>query len=75
MPLDAAATNYLLTKKPDDYNPYAAGAKRYGMGATGPNLGPMSAKGSTGYMERDAQARAKKAAMMNLLEKQKRGMV
>jgi hypothetical protein len=73
MPLDA--TNYLLTQKPDAYNPYAAGAKRYGMGATGPNIGPMSAEGSSGYMERDAMARAKKAAMMNLLEKQKRGLV
>jgi len=73
MPLDS--TNYQLTQKPDAYNPYAAGAKRYGMGATGPNIGPMSAQGSSGYMERDAMARAKKAAMMNPLEKQKRGLV
>jgi hypothetical protein len=59
-------------KKPDAYNPYAAGPKVYDGSAMGPNTGPASDK--AGYMKRDAQARAQRSALMKKLEANKNGM-
>ena len=53
-------------KKPDAYNPYAAGPKVYEGNSGAPNSGPTSDK--AGYLKRDAMARARKNAMMQKLK-------
>jgi len=44
------------------FNKYAAGAKRYGIGVSGPNTGMKLDK--EGYIERSTKQRAKNAAML-----------
>lgn len=46
------------------FNPFSAGTKHYGGGRSAPNIGPVD---PTGYRERDAQAVAKKNAIMSYL--------
>ncbi len=48
------------------FNKYAAGAKRYGIGVTGPNTGMKLDK--EGYQERDTRQRAKNAAMLKWVQ-------
>lgn len=55
------------------YNPYAAGAKRYGGGRSMPNIGPVSGQGQMGYAERDLKAAARKKALLRRLGGQKSG--
>lgn len=52
-------------KKPDAYNPYAAGPKVYDGSSLAPNTGPVQDK--AGYQKRDALAAAKKKAIMDRL--------
>lgn len=44
------------------FNPYAAGAKRYGAGRRGPNQG--AAKDKKGYGARDLRNEARKSALL-----------
>ena len=44
------------------FNAYAAGKKHYGTGRSAPNVGKTANK--TGYAQRDAQAAARKQAML-----------
>lgn len=53
------------------FNPYAAGAKRYGGGRSMPNIGPVSNK--LGYAIRDNQGMARKKAIMRRLKGQMSG--
>lgn len=63
MPTDS--TSYLDFNKPDGFNKYAAGPKTYGLGGgTAPQAGPMGTQSMTGYMERDAEARARRNAIL-----------
>lgn len=55
------------------FNPYAAGAKRYGGGRNFPNMGPVSGLGMLGYNQRDNEAKAKKAAIMRRMKSQGSG--
>ena len=48
------------------FNKYAAGAKRYGIGITGPNTGMKLDK--AGYQERSAKQRAKNAATLKWIQ-------
>lgn len=47
------------------FNPYAAGRKVYGMGRDFPTMGPVD---KSGYRKRDAEARARKRAVMRRLD-------
>lgn len=47
------------------FNPYAAGRKVYGAVRDAPNIGPVD---KLGYRERDAEAKAKKRAVMRMLK-------
>lgn len=47
------------------FNPYAAGRKMYGAGRDFPTSGPVD---KMGYRERDAQAGARKRAVMRKLK-------
>jgi hypothetical protein len=47
------------------FNPYAAGRKMYGAGRDFPTIGPVD---KMGYKERDAQASARKRAVMRRLK-------
>lgn len=60
-------------KKPDAYNPYAAGPKVYGGSSMAPNNGPIADK--AGYIKRDAIADARKRAIMQRLQANKAGQV
>lgn len=53
------------------FNPYAAGAKRYGAGRSMPNIGPT--QGQLGYAERDNKAKARKNAVLRRLKAQQSG--
>lgn len=53
------------------FNPYAAGAKRYGSGRPMPNIGPVQDK--LGYSIRDRQAEARKQAILKRLKSQMSG--
>lgn len=53
-------------KKPDAYNPYAAGPKVYGGTSLAPQVGAIGDK--AGYMKRDARARAMKNVLMKKLK-------
>lgn len=53
------------------FNPYAAGSKRYGAGRAAPNIGPTS--DALGYATRDNKAKAKKAAIQRRLQAQSTG--
>lgn len=55
------------------FNPYAAGAKRYGSGRSMPNIGPVSGQGQMGYNERDRKAAARKAVLLRRLGGQMSG--
>lgn len=44
------------------FNPFSAGAKRYGAGRRAPNVG--AAKDKTGYGQRDARNDARKNALL-----------
>lgn len=51
-----------------EFNPYAAGARRYAGGTSmAPTSGPVSTAGKAGYAERDRKKRAKKAALNNAI--------
>lgn len=58
-------------KKPDAYNPYSAGPKVYGGSSMSPNTGPVSDR--SGYIQRDARAKAIRKALMHRLEANKNG--
>lgn len=53
------------------FNPYAAGNKRYGAGRLAPNVGPTG--DNLGYAERDNKAKARKAAIQRRLRNQQGG--
>lgn len=62
------------TSKPDGYNPYAAGPKRYGISGTmSPNSGPVSATGMEGYANREQKASVARQASLNMLKAQQSG--
>lgn len=46
----------------ESFNKFAAGAKHYGTGRSMPNIGKTANK--TGYAQRDAQAAARKNALL-----------
>jgi hypothetical protein len=52
------------------FNPYAAGAKTYGMMRSAPNYGPVDKQG---YRERDAQHRARRNAVLRRMKKSASG--
>lgn len=51
--------------KPDAYNPYAAGAKIYGMARRAPTIGPVD---TGGYAERDQRAAAVRNARLQRMQ-------
>lgn len=55
------------------FQSYAAGAKRYGAGRSMPNIGNVSGTGLQGYAKRDAEAKARKQAIMRRLKAQQSG--
>jgi hypothetical protein len=67
---DSFSQRALIFDKPDGYNPYAAGKKRYGLGGTGSaNSGPVSsASAAAGYNKRDAMVKAKKQAYLERMQ-------
>lgn len=46
------------------FNSFAAGNKVYGQGRPNPTQGPVSAAGQLGYQKRDAQAAARRNALI-----------
>lgn len=48
-----------------NFNPYGAGTKVYGFGRSNPTMGPVD---RTGYVERDAEVRARRNAMLRKLK-------
>lgn len=48
-----------------DFQPYGAGAKRYGAGRDAPNIGPSD---PMGYKERELRSRARSNAIMRRLK-------
>lgn len=61
-------------KKPDAYNPYSAGPKKYGLtGTLTPNMGATGAQGMMGYAKRDAQQQARKQAYLQYMQAQQGG--
>lgn len=55
--------------KPDAFNPYAAGDKRYGLaGRRNATSGPVSAEGMKGYRERDRLQSARRQALLNQMQ-------
>ena len=62
--------DYQGFSKPDAYTPYAAGAKTYGMGRMNPTQGPVD---NQGYQERDAIARARRAAILQRMQGEQAG--
>jgi hypothetical protein len=60
--------------KPDAYNPYAAGAKRYGLtGNTAATTGPVSAQGQQGYQDRDREMAVRRQAVLNRMQAAQNG--
>jgi hypothetical protein len=58
-----------MYQKPDAYNPYAAGAKKYGLsGRSAPNVGPTDFEGMKGYHQRDQKAQARKQAALQMMQ-------
>lgn len=55
------------------FNPYSAGAKKYGSGRSMPNIGNVSGEGLQGYAARGQKASARKAAIMRRLQAQQSG--
>jgi len=53
------------------FNPYSAGAKKYGMKSS-PNIGPVD---KAGYAERDRRMAARKKAVMAAMKAKQQGMV
>lgn len=60
--------NYLDIKKPDAYNPYAAGQKLYGSGRMNPTSGALL--NTEGYAQRDMEARARMNAIKSRMRSQ-----
>lgn len=55
--------------KPDGFNPYAAGDKRYGMsGRLNATSGPISPDGMQGYADRERVQNARKAAVLQRMK-------
>lgn len=52
------------------FNPYAAGAKTYGMMRDAPNIGPVD---KDGYRERDAKHRTRRNAILRRMKKEMGG--
>lgn len=60
--------------KPDAYNPYAAGDKRYGLnGSTTATSGPVSAQGQQGYQDRDREMAVRRQAVLNRMQAAQNG--
>lgn len=60
--------------KPDAYTPYAAGNKVYGPeGRAHPTSGPVDSKGMIGYAKRDAEASARRNAVLARLQAAQKG--
>ena len=63
-----------LMQKPDGYNPYAAGAKRYGLeGRSNPTSGPVSAQGQRGYDQRGREQAARRQAVLQRMQAAQNG--
>lgn len=61
---------YAAGSNRETFNPYAAGAKRYGpSGRSAPNMGPVG--NMSGYRQRDQRAR--RNALLRKLKAQQRG--
>ena len=61
-------------RKPDGFNPYAAGDKRYGLeGRANATSGPISTQGMQGYGQRDQQQNARKQAVLQRLQAAQNG--
>jgi len=61
-------------QKPDGFNPYAAGDKRYGLsGRPNATSGPIGAEGMQGYGQRDQQQNARKAAVLQRMQAAQQG--
>lgn len=60
----------MYNSQPHDFNPYAAGNKTYGMLRSAPNIGAVD---KLGYRERDAEARARNAAIIQRLKAMQSG--
>lgn len=70
----AAIDDFLayLQGRSANFQPYAAGDKRYGpSGRSAPNIGPVADK--QGYRERDLQTRAMRNAMLKRMQAGQRG--
>jgi hypothetical protein len=53
-----------------EFNPYAAGAKTYGMISSSPTIGPVD---KTGYMDRDRRRKARKQAVLAAMKAKNAG--
>ena len=54
--------------KPDGFNAYGLGIKRYGSGRSMPNIGPVGSEGRAGYAKRDRSIAAQKQALMERMQ-------
>jgi len=74
MPLDRLQSQQLGQRafgqrKPDGFNPYAAGDKRYGLsGRSNATSGPIGTEGMQGYGQRDQEQNARKAAILQRMQ-------
>lgn len=60
--------------KPDGFNPYAAGDKKYGLaGRAYATSGPVSQQGMQGYGQRDREQNARKAAVLQRMQAAQNG--
>lgn len=66
MPSDTSFLDFLSENLNGSFQPYAAGAKRYGQGRSAPNVGPVT--GIEGYRERDLQQKVLKRRMLAKLK-------
>lgn len=63
-----------MMKKPDGFNPYAAGDKRYGLeGRANATSGPVSAQGQQGYDQRERMQNARKQAVLQRMQAAQNG--
>jgi hypothetical protein len=53
-----------------EFNPYAAGAKTYGMVGRSPNMGPVD---KTGYAQRDRRLAARRNAVLQRMKSMNKG--
>lgn len=63
-----------LLQKPDGFNPYAAGDKRYGLsGRANATAGPVSRQGQQGYDQRGREQAARRQAVLSRLQAAQNG--